>query len=26
MPAFGKTFSDSDIDQVIAYIRDLKPD
>ena len=26
MPAFGKTISDSDIDQVIAYIRDLKPD
>ena len=26
MPTFGKTFSDSDIDQVIAYIRDLKPD
>ena len=26
MPAFGTTFSDSDIDQVIAYIRDLKSD
>jgi mono/diheme cytochrome c family protein len=25
MPAFGKTFSDSDIDQIIAYIRALKP-
>ncbi len=26
MPAFGKTFSDADIDQIIAYIRNLKPD
>jgi mono/diheme cytochrome c family protein len=26
MPAFGKTFSDSDIDQIIAYIRALKPE
>lgn len=25
MPAFGKTFSDADIDQIIAYIRALKP-
>jgi len=25
MPAFGKTFSDTDIDQIIAYIRALKP-
>jgi mono/diheme cytochrome c family protein len=25
MPAFGKTFSDSDIDQIIAYIRALQP-
>ena len=26
MPAFGKTFSDADIDKIIAYIRNLKPD
>lgn len=26
MPAFGKTFSDADIDRIIAYIRALKPD
>jgi mono/diheme cytochrome c family protein len=26
MPAFGKSFSDADIDQIIAYIRNLKPD
>ena len=26
MPAFGKTFSDADIDQIIAYIRALKPE
>ena len=26
MPAFGKTFSDSDIDQILAYIRALKPE
>jgi mono/diheme cytochrome c family protein len=26
MPAFGKTLSDSDIDQIIAYIRALKPE
>ena len=26
MPAFGKTFSDADIDRIIAYIRNLKPD
>jgi mono/diheme cytochrome c family protein len=26
MPAFGTTFSDSDIDLIIVYIRDLKPD
>jgi mono/diheme cytochrome c family protein len=25
MPAFGQTFSDSDIDQIIAYIRALEP-
>jgi len=25
MPAFGKSFSDADIDQIIAYIRALKP-
>ena len=25
MPAFGKTFSDADIDKIIAYIRALKP-
>jgi mono/diheme cytochrome c family protein len=25
MPAFGRTFSDSDIDQIIAHIRALKP-
>ena len=25
MPAFGKTFSDADIDRIIAYIRALKP-
>ncbi len=25
MPAFATTFSDSDIDQIIAYIRALKP-
>jgi mono/diheme cytochrome c family protein len=25
MPAFGNTFSDSDIDQIIGYIRALKP-
>jgi mono/diheme cytochrome c family protein len=26
MPALGKTFSDADIDQIIAYIRALKPE
>jgi mono/diheme cytochrome c family protein len=26
MPAFGKTFSDSDIDRIIAYIRALRPE
>jgi mono/diheme cytochrome c family protein len=26
MPAFGTTFSDPDIDKIIAYIRNLKPD
>jgi mono/diheme cytochrome c family protein len=26
MPAFGKTFSDADIDQIIGYIRALKPE
>jgi mono/diheme cytochrome c family protein len=26
MPAFGTTFSDSDIDLIIVYIRNLKPD
>ena len=26
MPAFGKTFSDADIDRIIAYIRALKPE
>jgi mono/diheme cytochrome c family protein len=26
MPAFGATFSDADIDRIIAYIRNLKPD
>jgi mono/diheme cytochrome c family protein len=26
MPAFGKSFSDSDIDQIIVYIRNLQPD
>ena len=26
MPAFGTTFSNSDIDRIIAYIRNLKPD
>jgi len=26
MPAFGKSFSDADIDKIIAYIRTLKPD
>ena len=26
MPAFGTMFSDADIDQIIAYIRALKPD
>ena len=25
MPAFASTFSDADIDQIIAYIRALKP-
>jgi mono/diheme cytochrome c family protein len=25
MPAFGKSFSDSDIDHIIVYIRALKP-
>jgi mono/diheme cytochrome c family protein len=25
MPAFGATFSDADIDQIIVYIRALKP-
>lgn len=25
MPAFGSTFSDSDIDAIIRYIRSLKP-
>ena len=26
MPAFGKTFTDADIDRIIAYIRALKPE
>jgi cytochrome c553 len=26
MPAFGSTFSDADINAIIAYIRALKPD
>jgi mono/diheme cytochrome c family protein len=26
MPAFGATFNDVQIDQIIKYIRDLKPD
>jgi len=26
MPAFGSTFSDADIDKIIHYIRNLKPD
>jgi mono/diheme cytochrome c family protein len=26
MPAFGKTFSDADIDKIIAHIRALKPE
>jgi mono/diheme cytochrome c family protein len=26
MPAFGETLSDADIDKIIAYIRNLKPD
>jgi mono/diheme cytochrome c family protein len=26
MPAFGATYSDADIDKIIAYIRNLKPD
>ena len=26
MPAFGNTFSNADIDKIIAYIRALKPD
>jgi mono/diheme cytochrome c family protein len=26
MPAFGKSFSDPDIDQIIAHIRALKPE
>jgi mono/diheme cytochrome c family protein len=26
MPAFGATFSDADIDRIIAYIRALKPE
>jgi mono/diheme cytochrome c family protein len=26
MPAFGKTFSEADIDKIIAYIRALKPE
>jgi mono/diheme cytochrome c family protein len=26
MPAFGKTYSDADIDRIIAYIRALKPE
>jgi mono/diheme cytochrome c family protein len=26
MPAFGTTFADSDIDLIIVYIRNLKPD
>jgi mono/diheme cytochrome c family protein len=26
MPAFGTTYSDADIDKIIAYIRNLKPD
>ena len=25
MPAFGKSFSDADIDRIIVYIRALKP-
>ncbi len=26
MPAFGKTFSDADIDRIIAHIRALRPE
>jgi|BEDMetMinimDraft_2_1075160.scaffolds.fasta_scaffold01051_5 mono/diheme cytochrome c family protein len=26
MPAFGETLSDADIDKIIAYIRNLKPE
>jgi mono/diheme cytochrome c family protein len=26
MPAFGTTFSDAQIDQIVKYIRELKPD
>jgi len=26
MPAFGQIFSDADIDAIIKYIRDLKPE
>jgi mono/diheme cytochrome c family protein len=26
MPAFGSTFSDAQIDQIVKYIRELKPD
>jgi len=26
MPAFGQMFSDADIDEIIKYIRSLKPD
>jgi mono/diheme cytochrome c family protein len=26
MPAFGQMFSDADIDEIIKYIRNLKPD
>jgi mono/diheme cytochrome c family protein len=26
MPAFGKTFSDADIDRIVAHIRALKPE
>jgi len=25
MPAFGATFNDAQIDQIVKYIRDLKP-
>jgi mono/diheme cytochrome c family protein len=26
MPAFGKMFSDADLDAIVKYIRDLKPE